>query len=84
MHMVMITKIDGSVEEFDKEKLKTSLLKAGASENNASKVADTVEEGIEEGMNSSDIKAQAASALRDLDQASAETYESRQQTIPAE
>ncbi len=62
-------------EEFDKAKLKASLKKAGAKEEHATKVTETVEHKVWEGMTTVEIKRLAATELRRIDPKAATVYE---------
>ena len=63
----------GQLEEFNKEKLVQSILKAGASEETARKIADAVD--VREGMSTSEIKSRVLARLRTENPEAAATYE---------
>lgn len=73
--MAKVKKRVGSMQEFDRAKLKTSLKKAGAKEEHATKVAETVAGKVREGMTTAEIKTLAAAELRRMDAAAAQKYE---------
>lgn len=62
-------------EEFDKAKLKASLKKAGAKEEHATEVAETVARKVWEGMTTAEIKQLATTELRRIDPKTATVYE---------
>ncbi|MDH5754048.1 MAG: ATP cone domain-containing protein [Candidatus Bathyarchaeota archaeon] len=73
--MAKVKKRSGDMQEFDRAKLKRSLKKAGAKEEHATKVAETVAGTLREGMTTAEIKRMAATELRRMDQRAAQTYE---------
>jgi transcriptional regulator NrdR family protein len=73
--MVSVKKRAGTLQEFDKAKVRASLVKAGAREEHAAKVAESIAPRVREGMQTAEIKRQAATELRGLDQAAAQRYE---------
>ena len=62
-------------EEFDKTKLKASLKKAGAKEEHATKIAETVAHKVWEGMTTAEIQQLATTELRRMDPKAATVYE---------
>lgn len=66
-------KKSGQLEEFNKEKLVQSIVKAGASEEIARRIADAVE--VTEAMPTSAIKSQVLAKLRTENPEAATTYE---------
>lgn len=70
-----VKKRDGSTEEFDSEKLRDSMLNAGATVDNAKKVADTVADRVGDGTRTEEIKRLAGTELRRLDPTAAQRYE---------
>ena len=62
-------------EEFDKAKLKASLKKAGAKEEHATKVTETVAHKVWEGMTTAEVKQLAATELRRMNPKAATVYE---------
>ena len=73
--MVSVKKRAGMMQEFDRAKLRVSLVKAGAREEHAAKVAESIATRVREGMETAEIKRQVATELRGLDQAAAQRYE---------
>jgi len=73
--LVKVKKRAGRVQDFDKAKLKASLKKAGAKEEHATKVTETVAAKVREGLATSEIKKLAATELRKMDAAAATKYE---------
>lgn len=73
--MVSVKKRAGTMQEFDRSKLRVSLVKAGAKEEHAVKVAESIATRAREGMETAEIKRQVATELRGLDQAAAQRYE---------
>lgn len=73
--MAKIKKRSGAMQDFDRAKLKRSLKKAGAKDEHATKVAETVVGRVREGMTTAEIKRHAATELRRMDQKTATAYE---------
>lgn len=73
--MVKVKKRSGSMQDFDRAKLKTSLERAGAKKEHATKVTDTIAGRVREGMKTSEIKRMAANELRVMDQKVTQAYE---------
>ena len=73
--MVKIKKRSGAMQDFDRAKLKRSLKKAGAKEEHATKVAETVAGRVREGMTTAEIKQHAATELGRMDERAAKAYE---------
>jgi len=73
--MVSVKKRAGTLQEFDRAKVRASLVKAGAKEEHAAKVAESIAPRVREGMETAEIKRQVATELRGLDQAAAQRYE---------
>ncbi len=73
--MVSVKKRAGTMQEFDKVKLKMSFVNAGAKEEHATRVADSIAAKVTEGMATQEVKRLAASELRGLDQSAAQKYE---------
>lgn len=73
--MVKVKKRSGNIEEFDRPKLEASLKKAGAKEEHATRVAETVKGKVQEGIATSEIKRLATTELRGMDAAAAQRYE---------
>ena len=63
------------VEDFDWAKLKDSLVRAGANEDHATKVAKKVGSTAWDGMTTAEVKRLAATELRRMDEKSATVYE---------
>lgn len=76
--MVNVRKRDGRIEEFTKEKIASACQKAGASEENASKVADEVESRIrdKEEVSTREIGEMVVESLRKFDESVASSFES--------
>jgi len=70
-----LVKVKKRSENFDKAKLKVSLRKAGAKEEHATKVAETVERRVWEGITTTEIRQLAATELRRMDPKVATVYE---------
>jgi len=75
INLVKVKKRSGSMQDFDGAKLKTSLERAGAKEEHATKVADTIAGRVREGMETSEIKRMAANELRVMNQEVTQAYE---------
>jgi len=61
-------------EDFDWAKLKASLVKAGAKEEHATKVAETVRYTAWDGMTTAEVKRLAATELNRMDEKAATVY----------
>ena len=61
-------------EDFDWAKLKASLVKAGAKEEHATKVAETVRYAAWDGMTTAEVKRMAATELNRMDEKAATVY----------
>jgi transcriptional regulator NrdR family protein len=72
--LAKIKKRSGTTQEFDKAKLKTSMKKAGAKEEHATKVADKVAGKVKEGTKTIEIREWLITELRPLDSKAAEAY----------
>lgn len=72
-----VKKRDGSTEEFDSEKLRDSLLNAGATIDNATKVANAVGDRVRDGTRTEEIKRIAKAELKRLDPTAAQRYGTR-------
>ena len=70
-----MVKVKKRSENFDRAKLKASLRKAGAKEEHATKVAETVERRVWEGITTTEIRQLAATELRRMDPKAATVYE---------
>jgi len=70
-----LVKVKKRSENFDRAKLKVSLRKAGAKEEHATRVAETVERRVWEGIMTTEIKELAATELRRMDPKTATVYE---------
>ena len=73
--MVKIVKVDGSVEEFDKEKIVKSCINAGAPEEVAREIADKVEKQVKDGMKTTQIRRMVLKSLREKNPEWAENWE---------
>ena len=69
-----MVKVKKRSEDFDRGKLEDSLKKAGAREEHATRVAETVERRVREGMATVEIKEMAATELRRMDHEAATVY----------
>lgn len=78
--MVKIKKRSGAMQPFDEAKLRASLKKAGAREENAAKVAESVAGKVKEGATTAEIKRMAATELRGINQQAAQSYQVFQKT----
>ena len=76
--MVNVKKRDGRIEEFTKEKIASACQKAGASEENASKVADEIESRVreKEEVSSRELGEMVIESLRKFDETTASSFES--------
>jgi len=73
--VISLVKIKKRSEDFDKEKLKTSIKKAGAKEEHAAKVADKISGKIRSGTTTVLIRRWVITELTPLDSKAAEAYE---------
>ncbi|RLE73501.1 MAG: ATP-binding protein [Thermoprotei archaeon] len=73
--MVKIVKVDGSVEEFDKEKIVKSCVNAGAPEEVAREIADKVEKQVKDGTKTTQIRRMVLKSLREKNPEWAENWE---------
>jgi len=64
---MLITKKDGTKEEFDKEKLKNSCLNAGIAPDVAENIANEIESIIHENITTEEIRVLVLSRLRKTD-----------------
>ncbi len=69
-----MAKVKKRSEEFDKAKLKTSLKKAGAKEEHATKVADKIADKVKDGTTTVKIWEWTITELKPLDPKAAEAY----------
>jgi len=69
------------MQNFDRAKLMASLKKAGAKEEHAKKVTETVAGKVREEMATSEIKKLAATELRKMDAAAATKYETSKKSV---
>ncbi len=74
---IIIVKADGKHEAFDEEKLRSSLLRAGGSIDEAQEVLEHVRESLHDGMTTHDIYAHAFSVLHHLHAPIAKRYSLR-------
>ena len=70
-----MVKVKKRSEQFDRAKLKASLKKAGAKEEHATKVAETVARTVWEGITTTEVKRLAATELRRMNPKAATVYE---------
>ncbi len=61
---MLVTKLDGTIEEFDEAKLKHSLFNAGATESIANDIVRQIEQGLSPGVTTSSIYKHARRLLR--------------------
>lgn len=73
--MVKVKKRSGSMQDFDKAKLKASLKKAGTEEEHATKITESVAGKVQEGTTTTEIKRIVATELKGMDQKAAQSYE---------
>jgi ribosomal protein L40E len=73
--LVRVEKRSGRLEEFDISKLRASLTKAGASDEQATRIAETIAGSVTEGTDTAQLMLQAASELRRADPTAAARYE---------
>ena len=73
--MVKVEKRSGELEEFNASKLEASLTAAGASEQQAERIAATVASSLKEGTETAQLMMRAASELKRIDPAAAERYQ---------
>lgn len=73
--MVRVQKRSGALEEFNMSKLEASMTKAGASEENATRIAETVAGTVADGTETAQLMMRAASELRQVDPEAAARYE---------
>lgn len=73
-NLVKVKKRSGSVHDFDRAKLKASLKKAGAKEEHATKVTETIAGRVREGMATSEIKRMTVNELRGMDLEATQAY----------
>lgn len=72
-NMVKIKKKSGELADFELSKLENTVVKAGVSENLAKEIAGSVK--VEEGMETSNLRAQIVTALQARDSDAAKRYE---------
>jgi len=70
-----VEKRSGELEEFNASKLEASLTRAGVSEEQATKIAETVAKSVTEGTDTAQLMMKAATELRRIDPAAAKKYE---------
>jgi 2-phosphoglycerate kinase len=73
--VVSLVKIKKRSEDFSKKKLKASIAKAGATDANATKIADKIAGRVKQGTTTGMIRRWVIIELRKLDQKVAEAYE---------
>ncbi len=73
--MVGIRKRDGDMEEFDRDKLELSMLRAKVSAKDVLKVAEYITTRVQDGTPTVHIREQVIATLKNLDQAAALRYE---------
>ncbi len=71
---MLITKKDGSTEEFDKEKIKTSCLNAGIAPDDAENIANEIANLAHEEMTTQEIRVLILSRLRKIDRSCVEKW----------
>ena len=72
--MVRVEKHSGELEDFDMTKLESSLTKAGVSDEDATRIAETVARNLTEGTHTAELMMLVASELRRIDLAAALRY----------
>lgn len=72
--MVNVTKKSGALENFSQEKVKNSMLKAGAPANVAEKIANDIAGKVRDAIPTSEIRAMVISSLRTNNAAWADAY----------
>jgi len=72
--MVNVKKKNGALQEFSLEKLKNSILKAGAPADVAEKIANEISGKIKEGISTSEIKTMVVSSLQSANAAWSDAY----------
>ena len=72
--MVQIKKRNGSLQDFQNEKLVNSCIKAGVSKEVAEKIAADISPKVKDGMSTIEIKGMVANALRSVNAMAADTY----------
>jgi transcriptional regulator NrdR family protein len=72
--LVKVLKRSGALEDFDQVKLEDSLAKAGASEENASKIARVIAGNVMDQMHTAELSLMAATVLQRLDKMAARRY----------
>jgi 2-phosphoglycerate kinase len=72
--VIVLVKVKKRSEKFDKAKLKTSLKKAGAKDEHATKVADKISDKVKEGNTTVEIWEWSIAELKPLDPKVAEAY----------
>ncbi len=69
-----MVKVKKRSEEFNKAKLKTSILKAGAEDKHATQIADKIASKVKTGTTTVQIKRWVIAELKPLDSKAAEAY----------
>ncbi len=64
--LVDIKKRSGNIEKFDRNKLKDSVMKAGANESDAERVSSIIERRVTKGTNTSEIREWVYVELRSI------------------
>lgn len=72
--MVNVKKKNGSMQEFSSNKLKNSIMKAGASAEVAERIANEIAAKIHEGTTTAEIKSLVASSLASMNAAWSDSY----------
>ena len=76
-----VQKRDGTLQEFDKRKLRTSIEKAGASSVDAINIAFRIGARVKEGTTTSEIRKGVSIELMALNQEAAQKYNARKPKI---
>ncbi len=79
--LVRIEKRSGELEEFDVQKLEGSLTKAGANEENATRIAEMVAGHVTDGMRTTQLMMLVAREFRQTDPGAARRYETYKGSI---
>ncbi len=72
--MVNVKKKNDALQEFSLEKLKSSMMKAGAPADVAEKIANEISGKIKEGISTSEIKTMVVSSLQSANAAWVDAY----------
>jgi len=79
--MVRVRKRDGTLQEFDRQKLQLSIEKAGASRADAINTAYRIGARVEEGTTTNQIRKDVSTELMALSEVVAQTYDAQRPKI---